>query len=1001
MTDTSHSHHVLTEAERHKILTEWNKTARDYPRHVCLHQVIEEQVKKTPQALAVQFEGQSLSYVELNARANWLARRLQEMGVGPDVLVGICLDRSLEMVVGLLAILKAGGAYVPFDPAYPQERLAFMLEDANVALLLTQESLLDSLPKQSVQTLSLDRLWTQMAQEGETNLNSNVSAENLAYVIYTSGSTGRPKGVMNTHRGICNRLFWMQEEYQLTASDKVLQKTPFSFDVSVWEFFWPLMTGASLLMARPGGQQDNGYLVKLIAEQKITILHFVPSMLQLFLDEPELTEQCRSLRHVICSGEALTFEMQKRFFERLNCQLHNLYGPTEAAVDVTYWVCKAEQNSSIVPIGYPVANTQIYILDEKLNPLPIETPGELHIGGVQVARGYLNRPELSKEKFIPDPFSDKEGARLYKTGDLARFRPDGAIEFLGRLDHQVKVRGFRIELGEIEAVLESHGAIKQATVLAREDRPGDKRLVAYLVSSGEVPLADELRQYLQEHLPEYMTPAAFVKLSQMPLTHNGKVDRSALPVPDKQRPKLSQAYVAPRSDLERYLTALWRNILGLEQIGVNDKFFELGGSSLQAAQFVNELQGDLGEFIYVTTIFEHPSVAQYAEFLQRDYVELLNKKFGRSLAHKALSSQKQKDHQPSKTIDEDAIAQMQSAVPKFLTHVGNDVQGVKNPPAIFILAPPRSGTTLLRVMLAGHSALFAGSELQLLSFETLEQRREAFSGKFSLWQEGTIRTIMELKACDAKKAKSIMASYEQQNVTTKEFYRILQDQLDGKMLVDKSPSYAFDPASLQKAERDFSEPLYIHLVRHPYAMVRSFESYHMDQVLFLYDHPFNPRQLGELVWTVSHQNILSFLKGVPPQRQHRLYFEELVKSPQENLEALCQTFGLTFHPEMVQPYKNLDKKMTDGLYADSTPMGDTKLLERREIDSRVADVWQQVKEDDFLGDITWRIANDLGYEMSAVKQTREVLTKSSPTDRRKERLARQRQFRQARRKAEK
>jgi amino acid adenylation domain-containing protein len=473
----------LTESQQHQILVEWNTTKADFPRDKCLHHLFEAQVERTPEAVAVVFENTRLTYRELNQRANQLAHYLKKLGIGPEVLVGIYIERSLEMVVGLLGILKAGGAYLPLDPAYPQERLAFMLEEAETPVLLSQEQNVHGLPLIKKRILGILTDWTILSNESEENPSSAVKPDNLAYLIYTSGSTGKPKGVMNTHLGICNRLLWMQQAYQLTADDRVLQKTPFSFDVSVWEFFWPLLAGARLVVAKPEGHRDSAYLVKLIAEQQITTLHFVPSMLQVFVKEPAI-ENCRSVRQVFCSGEALPFELVKRFFARhQTAQLHNLYGPTEAAVDVTFWQCHREQtHQKTVPIGRPIANTQIYLLDKHQEPVAVGEAGELYIGGLGLARGYLNRPELTQEQFRPNPFGDELGTRLYKTGDLARYLPDGNIEYLGRLDYQVKIRGFRIELGEIEALLHQDASVQEAVVVAREDEPDNKRLVAYIVS---------------------------------------------------------------------------------------------------------------------------------------------------------------------------------------------------------------------------------------------------------------------------------------------------------------------------------------------------------------------------------------------------------------------------------------------------------------------------------------------------------------------------------------
>jgi amino acid adenylation domain-containing protein len=475
---------LLTRRERDQVVLEWNATAHDYPRERCLHQFIEEQAQRIPTSTALVFESQRLTYQELNERANRLAHRLRKLGAGPEKFIAICVERSIEMVVGLLAIVKAGAAYVPLDPDNPRERLALMLQDVEPPVLLTLERLLEVLPEHNIPTLCLDRDWHTLAAELASDPPLNSNSRDQAYAIYTSGSTGRPKCVPNVHEGIVNRLLWMQDAYRLTADDRVMQKTPYSFDVSVWEFFWPLMTGACLVVARPEGHKDPAYLVNLIREQQITTMHFVPSMLRAFV-EAEGVEQCTSLRHVICSGEALPFELQQRFFERLGAELHNLYGPTEASVDVTYWECKRNSERALVPIGRPVWNTQIYILDAHLRAVPIGVAGELHIGGVQLARGYLKRPELTAEKFIDDPFRSEPDSRLYKTGDLARFLPDGNIEYLGRIDHQVKIRGFRIELGEIESTLESHPGVQRSVVMAREDNPGEKRLVAYIVPASD------------------------------------------------------------------------------------------------------------------------------------------------------------------------------------------------------------------------------------------------------------------------------------------------------------------------------------------------------------------------------------------------------------------------------------------------------------------------------------------------------------------------------------
>jgi amino acid adenylation domain-containing protein len=629
---------ILTDEERVQLLEEWNHTGRLYEGEDLLHHLFERQAAQTPDSLALVFDDERLTYRELNERANRLAHYLRRHeNVDVDTLVGVLMERSTEMVVSLLGILKAGAAYVPFDPSYPQERLAFMAQDAQVTLLLTQQrwrdafslSTGDSDELSNPRMLCLDTEWDKLSDEScENPQGVALGADNLAYMIYTSGSTGQPKGAMNTHGAIRNRLLWMQEQYQLTPDDRVLQKTPFSFDVSVWEFFWPLLTGAQLIVAKPGGHQDAAYLVELIKETGITTLHFVPSMLGVFLAEGGVSE-CRSVRQVMASGEALAAELVRRCYERMpQVRLHNLYGPTEAAVDVTAWAC-AREVSEVIPIGKPIANTQIYILDAGLQPVPVGVAGELYIAGVGLARGYLNRPELTAERFIPNPFRKDGGGRLYRTGDRARFLADGTIEYLGRVDYQVKVRGFRIELGEIEAALSAHARVNEAIVIAREDETGDKKLVAYLVAGvesvgGGVETATapaltvkELRAHLAARLPDYMIPAHYVWLESLPLTPNGKVDRKALPAPDKTTGDVG-GFVAPGTPVEEIVAGLFAAVLKLERVGVHDNFFELGGHSLLATQLVSRVREAFGVEVPLRTLFEAPTASALAAAVEAE-----------------------------------------------------------------------------------------------------------------------------------------------------------------------------------------------------------------------------------------------------------------------------------------------------------------------------------------------------------------------------------------------
>ncbi|MDG9812209.1 amino acid adenylation domain-containing protein, partial [Pseudomonas juntendi] len=567
---------MLDDASRRTVLEDWNATARGYPLERGVHQLFEDQVRRAPDAPALVCGDTALSYAQLDARANRLAHFLRAQGAGADSLVGISLLRSVEMVVGLMAILKAGAAYVPLDPEYPEERLAYMIEDSGIRLLLTHQALQGSLPVPAdVQCIALDQLTLDDQPASPPQVATD--PRQLAYVIYTSGSTGRPKGAGNSHEALANRLHWMQEAYGLCAGDTVLQKTPFSFDVSVWEFFWPLMTGARLAVAAPGDHRDPARLIETIRRHQVSTLHFVPSMLQAFIHESGV-ETCDSLRRILCSGEALPVDAQLQVFGKLPAAaLYNLYGPTEAAIDVTHWTCIDEGRDS-VPIGRPIANIRTYVLDAGLEPVAPGVAGELYLGGIGLARGYHRRPGLTAERFVADPFV--AGQRLYRTGDRVRQRVDGVIEYLGRFDHQVKIRGLRIELGEIEARLAQHAWVREAVVLALDG----KQLVAYLVLD-EMPdgWQQGLKAWLLQALPEFMVPSHLMPLEQFPLTPNGKLDRKALPQPDAAS---RGAYVAPQTDVQRTLAQVWSEVLGVAEVGLDDNFFELGGDSIIAIQVV-------------------------------------------------------------------------------------------------------------------------------------------------------------------------------------------------------------------------------------------------------------------------------------------------------------------------------------------------------------------------------------------------------------------------------
>jgi len=592
---------LLTESEKQQLLVEWNQTQQDYPQNLCIHQLFEAWVEQTPDAIALIFKGEQLTYRELNSKANQLANYLQTLGVKPETLVGICIEPSLEMIVGILGILKAAGAYVPIDPTYPSERIAYMLDDSQLAVLLTQEKLVTSLPQHQAQVICLDSDWKEISTESKSSPITSLTPENLAYVIYTSGSTGKPKGVLVAHRGLCNLSQAQIKLFDVQPDSCVLQFASISFDASIWEIVMALCAGARLYLGTREELQPGQPLLQLLQEQEITHLTLVPSALTALS-----SENLPALQNIIVAGEpcppslVIQWASGRRFF--------NAYGPTESTVCAT--VAQCFEDMDVLPIGRPIANTKIYILDRYLQPVPIGVPGELHLASVGLAKGYLNRPELTDSKFITNPFSEKSSDRLYKTGDLVRYGNDGQIEFVGRIDDQVKIRGFRIELGEIESVLNQYPQVKDAIVIVRQDELKTKRLYGYFIPKTEALTSQELRQFIQDRLPDYMIPAFLIPLESFPLTPNGKVDRRALPLP-KINPNELENYATPSTKNEQILAQIWQEVLGLKTISINDNFFELGGDSILAIQIIAKANQE-GLEITPKQLFGYQTIAQLA-----------------------------------------------------------------------------------------------------------------------------------------------------------------------------------------------------------------------------------------------------------------------------------------------------------------------------------------------------------------------------------------------------
>ncbi|HSF40208.1 MAG TPA: amino acid adenylation domain-containing protein, partial [Thermoanaerobaculia bacterium] len=908
---------LLSEAEQHQLLAEWNAAPAALAKDASLHQLFFARAAERPDAPALLSDEGAVTYGDLAARALRLARRLAERGVGPEVPVGLLADRSPATIAGLLGILAAGGVYVPLDPSWPRERLDFVPEDAGVRFVLTRED---------------------PDADGESFAPARVEPDHAAYVIYTSGSTGTPNGVVVPHRGAVNLLCQAREHYGAGPESRVLQVASPGFDASILEIFLALGNGGALVQVRDEERLTPTVLAERLNAFGVTTLVVTPAFLSV-LPEPAL----KVVESVSVGGEACPAPLAARWSPGrrfLNC-----YGPTEASIYATVEI-NAGREEGEPPIGRPVAGVQAFLLDADHQPVPLGVAGELCLGGVGLARGYLGQPEKTAAKFIPNPFSGG-GERLYRTGDLARFRPDGRLEFLGRIDRQVKVRGVRIELGEIEAALVAHPQVEAAAVVAHGEGT-DRFLAAYAVLSEPAPSPAELRRFLAESLPDALVPAAVVPLPALPLTPSGKVDRRALPVPG--RAETGGAAVAPRNELERFLADLWKEALGLPGTGVHDDFFELGGTSIKAAILTNLLEERLGEHVYVVALFDAPTIARLAVYLEANYPAAVARITGDRKVEEGRP-------EPTVRIGEETVERFRS----LISPLPPVPPAPKNPRAVFLLSPPRSGSTLLRVMLAGNPALFAPPELELLGFNTLRERKAAFSGRYGFWAEGTVRALMEVEGCGAERAWEIMADAEERGLTVRDFYREIEERTGGRLLVDKTPSYSLDRATLERAEEDFEKPLYIHLLRHPYGMISSFEKARLEQVFFRVPHPFSRRELAELIWLTSQRNILAFLSGIEPGRQLRLRFEDLVQDPRAAMERVCAFLGVPFVPAMLDPYEDTGRRMTDGIHALSRMVGDVKFHEHKAIDPAVAESWKKEIAEDFLGEPTWRMAESLGY----------------------------------------
>lgn len=895
-------------------------------------------VERHGTCVALRFEDQVLTYDEMSDKVNRLCGRIRQfIGQNGDP-VAVFLPRSADLVIGIMAILKAGGSYVPLDPDSSSERIGLILEDCGALAILTNA---DSgcIPIISREIENID-LTTCSSDASEPLDLVRVQSSDLAYIIYTSGSTGRPKGVQVNHGNVLRLIDATDSFYSFGSSDHwTLFHSP-AFDFSVWEIFGSLLTGGTLSVIPWEVTRDPVKFYKFVSEKKVTVLNQTPSAFRGFDDEDERSAMPLRLRWVIFGGESLDFSALKAWIGRHGSQTPtfvNMYGITETTVHTTLRPISSDDLERPLKsrIGVPLDDLGVAIVNSSMNPVMPGAVGEIIVWGGGVTQGYLNQPELTSSKFpLAETFSglsafDIKG-RIYRSGDLGRWARDCDLEYCGRVDDQIKLHGYRIEPGEIEAALNSHPNIIQSLVTIWKDEHDLPGLIAYIRMEKDQPFfADEIRAYLSPKLPKYMCPSWFVQVNRFPLTINGKIDKKNLPPPTKDVIPIKRVTIddSPEGDLLVTIRGVWEEILGVRHIEGVDDFFELGGDSIRAALAVNRLQESLGQVLYVAGIFEHPVLEDYVDYIQRQYCSEFS-------SHKVVDSDFEKFQ---KIIDQ--------SVDRF------GVSGQKNPAAMFVLSPPRSGSTLLRVLLGGHPTIFSPPELELLRFRTLKTRTSGFSQATAFYLEGLVRALMELRGWSADEALGWVKRAEERGTRTEDVFRELQRFCDGKLLVDKTPSYALEKETLERIENSFDSPLYIHLYRHPCGMINSFKKTHLDQIFFRHEHGVSPSQLAELIWTISHQNILNHLSGIPKSRQVCISFEQLVRNPEFELRKVCRMVGIDFKREMLDLYRDSKSRMTDGLRAESRMIGDVRFHEHRQIDASIADSW---KEEWSLDDLSSR-----------------------------------------------
>lgn len=920
---------ILPDEEQQQLVSRLDRTGVAYPEGSSVVHLFEAHVLSTPAHKALMFEGNTLSYKELNQLANQFARYLQDNHkVASGDKVGLMLEKSNGMMVAILGILKCGACYIPVDVNYPEDRIKYIVKDSQ--------------PRLMIRDADYSAFFEKRNAYADTNLNVAIASDQLAYIIYTSGTTGYPKGVMVEHNNVV-RLFKNEADlFHFNESDVWTMFHSHCFDFSVWEIFGALLFGGQLVIVPDHIAREPKEYLKLLITHKVTVLNQTPTAfnnLQHEVWESKVTGF--QLRYIIFGGEMLKPAVLERWHTTFpGIKLINMYGITETTVHVTYKeITHPEIQKGTSNIGVPIPTLSCYVMNNN-RLVPYGVPGELFVGGAGVARGYLNRDKLTKERFIDHPFN--KGERLYRTGDQVILLENGEMEYLGRLDNQVKIRGYRIELGEIENTLQKHEFIESALVIARTLNEEDKQLVAYIICNETVE-ADELKDFLKQSLPSYMLPSYFISLDEFPLTVNGKIDKSALPDPSEGVLKTESGHQAPTNKTEEKVVKAWCEVLAIPEssLSIKDNLFEIGGDSIIAIKIINKLQKVFDEIFQLATLFEYPTPELFARYIDTKNALSSFKEIGPAELEKFRAS-----------VEPISVKQPKEKLEK----------------AIFILAPPRSGSTLLRVILAGNDQLFSPPELELAGFETMWDRKNMLSGKFEFLKEGLTRTFMELEGITVEEAKKIISGKEEDHQPTHEVYQWIQGKLHGRILVDKTPSYAYSLSFLQAIQGQFPDAVFIHLVRNPQSALLSYTEAKMDQI-YRYQTPFNALETGELEWLNCHDNILKFKQGLRPDQYIQVNYESLVKDPARTVKQLCHYIGVAYQDKMIDVYGDKNVKMVDGIHKESKMIGDVKFLtSHQKIDTDSVDRWRE-KGMYKLSSITKEMAYGLGYTAAEIGVT--------------------------------